>query len=224
MPLENLFVDSSATVDPRQAIYKRFGVLGNPFPNAAQTSGHPHLDTDADKTVDAAVKGFISNRESQAWAVTASQGIGKTNFLNAYEDALQRKLSDRGFYVIRYLADPDPSFDQLLRQIIEQFGEEHLRKLIETAKKPENKERLDVTLQNIRVNDVPRLFERLIKYNDDENRFQESLSLAYQWLLGLRVLKAHQDRLGIYYRLDTVEVQDAGTTRCGHFQCRTWRT
>ncbi len=208
MPLENLFQDrGSPPLDPRKAIYEQFGVLDNPFPNAAQTSGHPHLDTDADKLVDSAVGVFVHNLKSQTLAVTASQGIGKTNLLNAYEAALRRELRGKGFYIIRYLADPDPSFDQLLRSIFEHLGEDHLRKLAEEAAKPENEQRVAQLLEDIRVQDVRSMFQCLIKAKKENNeeRLQENISLAYQWLLGLRVLKAHHNSLGIYYRLDTIE-------------------
>src|SRR4051794_3428731 len=108
MPLEGLFPEQAAALavqDPRKVLCERFGVLGNPWPSSSQTSGHPHMPIPADQQVDAAVREFYSTRKSAVIAVTASQGIGKTNLLNAYEVALRDKLAQRGFFVIRYLAD-----------------------------------------------------------------------------------------------------------------------
>lgn len=208
MPLENLFADEGQGLqqDPRKEMFQRFGVVSNPFPNAAQTSGHPHLAADTDRQVDADVAAFVTDAKSQALAVTASQGIGKTNLLNAYESALNDKLTGRGFYVIRYMADPDPSFDHLLRAIFEQLGEDHLQRLASTATGHNESERVAALLDEVRVNDVRNMLERLIRAKrESAEDFDELVALAHQWLLGLRVLKAHREQLGVYYRLDTVE-------------------
>lgn len=40
-----------------------------------------------------------------------------------------------------------------------------------------------------------------------KEKLNERISLAYQWLLGLPVRKAHQTELGVNFRLDTVEAK-----------------
>jgi hypothetical protein len=40
-----------------------------------------------------------------------------------------------------------------------------------------------------------------------EGKLSDRLSLAYQWLLGLPVRKAHQTELGVNFCLDTVEAK-----------------
>ncbi len=94
MPLEDLFEKEAQAPESdsdQKKLCERFGVLANPFPSAAQTSGHPHLSTDADGLVDREVKAFIGEPRSHALAITASQGIGKTNLLNAYQEALHEQ-------------------------------------------------------------------------------------------------------------------------------------
>jgi hypothetical protein len=81
MPLRNLFADST-TLSPLQRqklLYQQFGVISNPFLRAAQIGRELHMATAADDQVDRAVKTFYDGRKSQAIAITASQGIGKTN-------------------------------------------------------------------------------------------------------------------------------------------------
>jgi hypothetical protein len=210
MPLEDLFKEEAQAPESdsdQKNLCERFGVLANPFPSAAQTSGHPHLSTDADGLVDREVKAFIGEPRSHALAITASQGIGKTNLLNAYEKALRGKLKDRGFFVIRYLADPEPSFEPLVRSIFEHLGEEHLKKVLATASRDDNQPKVEVLLDHVRVPDIKNMLEALIKMSREGNlsNFDQAIHLAHQWLLGLPVRKAHSEQLGINFRLDTVE-------------------
>jgi hypothetical protein len=208
MPLEGLFADDvapDAAAEPRRGIYEKFGIVNNPFPSAAQTSGHPHMPTDSDRLVDAAVREFYQDRGSQVIAVTASQGIGKTNLLNAYEAALREKLGPRGFFVIRYVADPEPSFDPLIRSIFEVLGEEHLRRTVQALREV-SQAATSTALGSLRTVEVGRVISALLRAQcDSEDRFEELIPLAQQWLLGLPVRKQHREELKIQFRLDTVE-------------------
>jgi hypothetical protein len=209
MPLEDLFDDDSQQLGDDQTarnLYERYGVLTNPFPSSAQTSGHPHLRTDADRIVDREIKEFIRSSKSGALAVTATQGIGKTNLLNAYERALREKLKGHGFFIIRYVADPEPLFDTLIRSIFEHLGEDHLSRIIE-ASAGMNRRSLKEFLGDIRTSDLRKAIEALMKIKDENNQdnFDEAIQLAYQWLIGLPVRKAHRETLGVNFRLDTVE-------------------
>ena len=210
MPLENLFTDeatSNAREEQPKLIYQKFGVLSNPFPSAGQTSGHPHMSTEADQQVDAAVKTFYSDRKSHVISITASQGIGKTNLLNAYENALREKLSSDGFFVIRYVPDPEPFFDPLIRSIFENLGEDYLRRSIQAlAKKKEEIDDIDKILEFVRMSEIKTMLKALVEVKSPE-KLNERISLAYQWLLGLPVRKAHQTELGVNFRLDTVEAK-----------------
>ncbi|GAX35955.1 P-loop NTPase fold protein [Nodularia sp. NIES-3585] len=210
MPLENLFTDEATANSPDQQtklLYQKFGVLSNPFPSAGQTSGHPHMLTEADKQVDAAVKIFYSDRKSHVISITASQGIGKTNLLNAYENALREKLSQHGFFVIRYVPDPEPFFDPLIRSIFENLGEDYLRRSINAlTKKKEEIDDIDKILGFVRMSEIKTMLKALVEVKPKE-KLNERISLAYQWLLGLPVRKAHQTELGVNFRLDTVEAK-----------------
>ncbi|MDJ0619148.1 MAG: hypothetical protein QNJ63_20805 [Calothrix sp. MO_192.B10] len=210
MPLENLFTDEVAVNAPEEQqklLYEKFGVLSNPFPSAGQTSGHPHMSTEADQKVDTAVKTFYSDRKSHVISITASQGIGKTNLLNAYEVALREKLSPLGFFVIRYVADPEPSFDPLIRSIFENLGEEYLHRSVNAlAKKVEKNDDVDELLNFVRTSEIKTMLKALLAAKSEEE-LSVRLSLAYQWLLGMPVRKNHQNELNVNFRLDTVEAK-----------------
>jgi hypothetical protein len=166
------------------------------------------MSTEADNQVDAAVKTFYSDRKSHVISITASQGIGKTNLLNAYENALREKLSQHGFFVIRYVPDPEPFFDPLIRSIFENLGEDYLRRSINAlAKKKEEIDDTDKLLEFVRMSEIKTMLKALLAVVDSEEKLSERLSLAYQWLLGLPVRKSHQTELGVNFRLDTVEAK-----------------
>ncbi len=208
MPLKDLFAGPALEVtreDRERKLYEAFAVLRNPFPNAAQTSDHPRMPTEEDSYIDNAVKNFYDTRRSRAIAITASQGVGKTNLLNSYEAQLQETLYPLGFFIIRYVADPEPSFDPLVRSIFEFLGKDHLRRSIQRLAK-EHIEVREKTLSAIRTLDVKKMLEALLgAQQTSEEQFNISLRLAYEWLLGFPVRKAHQEALKVYFRLDTVE-------------------
>jgi hypothetical protein len=208
MLLDNLFSDEThvLSLEERQKLlYNQFGILSNPFPSAApQTSEHPHKSTEADKSVDDAVKTFYFERKSHVLAVTASQGIGKTNLLNAYEKALREKLYPRGFFLIRYVADPEPSFEPLMRSVFEWLGKDYLYRSIEAlAARQDQAEEL---LGFARTGEVKAMLKAFLQAEKtSKEKLNLRVSLAYEWLLGFPVRKAHKEELDIYFRLDTVE-------------------
>lgn len=206
MPLENLFSDSTDELVglTHRRRYESFGILENPFPSAGQTSGHPHRTTPADQTLDAAIKEFYGNRRSQVWVVTASQGIGKTNLLNAYQTALRERLGPKGFFVIRYVADPEPTFDGLIRSIFDLLGEDHLRQVAEKLGALPETDR-ETRLLDAGSSDVRRVFAVLAANRGDSSRLSVLLPLANEWIRGLPVRKAHRSELGVQFRLDTIE-------------------
>ncbi len=213
MPLENLFTDEATTntlENQPKLLYQKFGVLSNPFPSAGQTSGHPHMSTEADQQVDVAVKTFYADRKSHVISITASQGIGKTNLLSAYENALRTKLSQHGFFVIRYVPNPEPFFDPLIRSIFENLGEDYLLRSINQLSEKVEKQSNDVDelLEFMRMSEIKIMIKALLRAkSQSEDALHSRISLAYQWLLGLPVRKAHQTELGVNFRLDTVEAK-----------------
>jgi hypothetical protein len=203
MPLKNVFDTTiSDTEQQRKLLYRRYGLFNNPFPSAAQTNGHPHMPTRADDQVDGYIKTFYNDRKSQAVAITASQGIGKTNFLNAYEQELRDFMGSKGFFVIRYVADPEPSFDPFIRSIFTSLQENNLLSQAIEASISQS----DSVLSSVKM---PEVRSVLISLQDakktSEEKFQKRLDLANDWLLGLPVRKEHRTELCIQFRLDTVE-------------------
>lgn len=108
----------------------RFGVLANPFPASNRTSGNPHYETEADEEAEDRIVTFLRDGKSQVVVVEGAQGVGKTNFLNHFESEIRDALDDReGRYVVRYLADPEGSFEGTTRRLFEEMGASHLRRL-----------------------------------------------------------------------------------------------
>jgi hypothetical protein len=124
--------------------------------------------------------------------------------LSAYENALKEKLGPRGFFVIRYIADPEPTFDPLIRSVFEHLGEDHLRTVARKLREATNGD-YESRLDNVRTGDVKAMFRALAQSIDDDARLDERVTLANQWLLGLPVRKAHREELLVQFRLDTVE-------------------
>ncbi len=180
-------------------LYNKFGILANPFPASNQTSANPHRPIDADAEVEKRIITFLRDRRSQVVVVEGTQGVGKTNFLNHIEAEVRSVMRDLdGYYMVRYLADPEPAFDGTTRRLFEELGTEHLEQLRDSLKgdrKP---------IGEARGHDMRRALHRLVKSRDEDH-----LDLMMQWLLGLRVLKVHRQSLGIQFRLDTVESKTA---------------
>lgn len=180
-------------------LYDRYGVISNPFPSSNQTSDNPHYALgEADELAESQIATFIRDNKSQAVVVEGTQGVGKTNFLNYFEAEITDVSSDlQGYYVVRYLADPETTFDGTIRRLLQELGPDHLRKI---AKKISDKES---HVDSVRSQDVRTALYRLAH---SENDISE---LMMEWLLGFRLLKAHRETLGVQFRLDTVESKTA---------------
>ncbi len=191
-------IRDEATEDAPQQIYAVFGVDSNPFPASNQTSDNPHLATDADTEVEDRIVTFLRNQRSQVVVVEGTQGVGKTNFLCHFADEIRSAMDEMdGYYVVRYFADPERSFDGTTRRMFEGLGTEHLRKL---ANALSGSRAARQAIQAASGHDMQTALERI-----RQEPSQENLGFMMEWLMGLRILKAHRLALGVQFRLDTVE-------------------
>ncbi len=180
-------------------LYDKFGVLANPFPASNQTSDNPHQVLDADAEAERRVVTFFRDGRSQVVVVEGTQGVGKTNFLNHFESEIRSVVGDRsGYYVVRYLADPEASFEGTTRRLFEELGPDHLGRLAERLQEDGS------PVEEARGYDMRTALRRLGVHRDEGAR-----DLMMQWLLGLRLLKVHRQTLGVQFRLDTVESKTA---------------
>lgn len=178
------------------AIFKNFGVVSNPYPTSNQTAGNPHYPLDVDDQAEDRILTFIRDGNSEVLVVLGTQGVGKTNFLNYIEQQVTEAKSDLDkFYVVRYLADPEPSFDATIRTIFQELGTGHLKKVATALSDSEE------ALSVIKSFD---LRQALTALRDDPNN-EDLAKLLMEWLLGFRLLNAHRYNLGVSFRLDTVE-------------------
>lgn len=185
--------------DAAERLFARFGIVSNPFPASNQTSGNPHQTIAADEEMETRILTFLRDGRSQVVVVEGTQGVGKTNFLNHVESEILSVMSDLdGYYMVRYLADPEPTFAGTTRRLFEELGTDHL---VELAKRLKSDGR---PISEARGHDMQTALRRLAK-----DASEETLDLMMQWLLGLRVLKSHRLTLGIQFRLDTVESKTA---------------
>lgn len=184
------------TRQPAKDLHGQYGLLANPFPPSSQTAGHPHYRTPADDEIEERVLSFLRDHSSQVVVVEGTQGVGKTNLLNFWEKEIEGALADAdGYYVIRYLADPEASFDGTIRRLFQELGVDHIRKL--GLKLSENKVAIDV----VRSPDMRVALHRLAEKRGDG----EVAERFVEWLLGFRILKIHRELLNVQFRLDTVE-------------------
>ena len=142
---------------------------------------------------------FLRDYRSQVVVVEGTQGVGKTNFLNHFESEIRSVMEELdGYYMVRYLADPEPTFDGTTRRLFEELGTEHLRRLAKRLRYNRT------PINEARGHDMRIALHRLVDFTDDDE-----FDLMMQWLLGLRILKAHRTTLGVQFRLDTVESKTA---------------
>ena len=177
-------------------LFSRFGVLTNPFPSSSQTANNPHYRLPVDDDAEARIVSFLRDGKSQVVVIEGTQGVGKTNFLSFFEAEIQDVLSDmEGYYVVRYLADPEASFEGTIRRLFQELGTDHLIKLADTISK--NNSLLDA----VRSQDMRAALHSLVKTEEKG----DVAKLMMEWLLGFRLLKVHRETLGVQFRLDTVE-------------------
>ena len=183
--------------DTATDLLDRFGILTNPFPASNQTLDNPRYPQAADEDTEERIVAFFRDGKSQAVIVEGTQGVGKTNFLNHWESQIRSAVADRDdYYFVRYLADPESSFEATTRRIFEALGTEHLRTLADRI------ERNESSIENARGHDMKTALRRL---RSDPDVADEML----EWLSGLRLLKVHRQKLGVQFRLDTVESKTA---------------
>lgn len=191
----------------RGKLYEKYGFGENPFPAAGQPFGHTRLEDDIDGEIAGAIQEFErEDLRTQVLVIEGTQGVGKTNLLNYYEQELKDCFgTDKGFYIIRYYSDPEPSFDSILRKIFQALGEEHLVVLGEKLAKLDDNKRGEV-IGVARSHEIRVLLSKLSRAAGASGEEINGVSAtAIEWLVGLRLLKKHRDDLGVTFRLDTVE-------------------
>lgn len=178
------------------ALVSTYGVLNNPFPTSSQTSNHPHYPLEEDEEAENRLLAFFREGLSEVLVVLGTQGVGKTNFLNHLEQQiLEANEGSDDYYVVRYMADPEPTFDSTIRTILQELGPRHLRKVAKAVATDA------ASLGGVKSFDLRQALLALSKDPKDDDLNQ----LAMDWLLGFRLLNAHRQQLGVSFRLDTVE-------------------
>lgn len=191
--------------DSSERLFASFGVRKNPFPSAGQPSGHPHqVVGDADSEIEKRIVTFERDHTAQVIVVEGTQGVGKTNLLNYYQQELEEMYrGEKGAYIIRYYPDPEPSFDGVLRKIIEELGEAHFVALAEALAALGATERAARLGGSVRNHEVKNALTVLAEAGPSDRASLAAVMI--EWLVGLRVLKRHTEMLGVKFRLDTVE-------------------
>lgn len=198
---------ASSSDDPSRNLFKRFGLLANPFPPSSQTTNNPHRPTAADEEIEARIESFIRDNKTQVVVISGTQGTGKTNVLNHYEAeiaALHASGDLPGFYVIRYLADPEASFEGTIRKLFQELGVSHILKLAEALKKTAAD-----PISEARSVEVRTALRYLSRADLNAETVKQTAEAFLDWLLGMRLLKVHRQLLGVNFRLDTVEAKTA---------------
>jgi hypothetical protein len=195
MSLRDKIKAQDGVVAPAADLYGSFGVLGNPFPSSSQTANNPHFPVAADEEAEARIVSFLRDGKSQVLVVEGTQGVGKTNFLNHFESEIQGALAElEGYYIVRYLADPEASFEGTIRRLFQELGIDHLRKLAGRLRED------GTPIDGVRMPDM-RAALQAIKVGKEDER----LKAMMEWLLGFRLLKFHREAIDVQFRLDTVE-------------------
>lgn len=192
---------SIRAADAGMDLYSMYGVKRNPYPSANQTSDNPHYRVGpAEELTEIQILSFLRDNRSQTIVIEGTQGVGKTNFLNFFEKDIEdatRYLE--GYYVVRYLADPENSFDGTVQKLLEALGTEHIKNLLKGIKNIDNNEKGISPIERARSHDMRTALYRAANSEADVS------SLLMDWLLGVRLLKTHKEELGVQFRLDTVE-------------------
>lgn len=189
----------------QKAVFNRFGVVENPFPAAGQPFGHPRLENDVDEKVVSDIQEFETSHKTQVLVIEGSQGVGKTNLLNYYQNELKALYQDdKTCYIIRYYPDPEPSFDAIIRRVFQELGENHLRGMARNLNNL-SRDKKSAVIDTAKNHELRLVLRKLAKSAESGDAYLEPTSeTAMEWLLGLRVLNKHKE-LGVRFRLDTVE-------------------
>ena len=185
----------------KDRVLDAFGVMGNPFPTSNQTSGNPHYPLPEDDQAEDRIGAFVRDGSSEVLVVVGTQGVGKTNFINHLEQEI-RGNELGGYYVVKYMADPEPSFNGTIRAVLQELGTGHLKSVV-SALAASGEGAADV-LAGVRSYDLRQALLALRKNGNDDG-----YELCMEWLFGFRVFKAHREALGVNFRLDTVESRTA---------------
>ena len=185
-------------------LFNKIGVITNPFPPSGQTSQHPRMESQIDDDISNRVRKFEgTGNPSQIILIEGTQGIGKTNLLNYYQQEFEDLYKeDKESYIIQYFPDPEPSFDAVIRRVFQGLNHELFKNIalkLSELPKDERNQIKDIALNK----EVQIVLNRLERVEDD--RLDEYSKLALEWFMGLRLLKAHREKLGVNFRLDTVE-------------------
>lgn len=191
--------------EDQRVLRNKFRILDNPFPAAGQPFGHPHLESEIDQLIISDIQEFENSHKTQILVIEGTQGVGKTNLLNYYQNELEDLYQDdKGFYIIRYYPDPEPSFDAIIRRIFQALGDDHIKKIAQKLSNLGSIERSTI-IDTAKSHEVRTVLHHLAKKGKNGDDQLDSISeAAMEWLLGLRVLNKHKE-LGIRFRLDTVE-------------------
>jgi len=204
---EKLRSSNVPLMDVRKGLFEEFGIIENPFPSAGQPSDHPRMEDDTDEKVVDSIREFERDRKnSQVIVIEGTQGVGKTNLLNYYQNELEDLYAnsiDGRFYIIRYYPDPEQTFDGILKKIFLEMGKPffiHLGK-----KLSEDGLALDNRLKGVTNEEVRNALRSLADWDDKEEVLENRAALILEWVLGLRIVNAHRSELGVKFRLDTIE-------------------
>ena len=181
-------------------ILETFGILTNPFPTSNQNSDNPHYPISEDDLAEDRIVTFLRDVNSEVLVVLGTQGVGKTNFLNYLEDEIQNSKAELGgYYIVKYMADPESTFDGTIRTIFQELGTDHLKRIAKALSSSNE------PLSKVRSYDLRQAL--LTLSNEIQN--DENFDLCLEWLFGLRIFNAHKNGLGITFRLDTLESRTA---------------
>jgi hypothetical protein len=205
MSLRDRIANSASRAGGRsKELYERFGLSRNPFPPAGEPSDHPHLATPQEEKVNDAVVVFDRDHTSQVLLIEGTQGVGKTNLLSFFQSELQDVyLNNKAFYIIRYYPDPESSFDGIIRRLFQELGEAHVSKVATKLAAMPREEREAIVAQ-ASGHEFRLVLHSLVRTKNTPE-FSECVTLALEWLVGLRLVKRHREVLGVQFRLDTVE-------------------
>ncbi len=190
----------------QRALYRKYGLIDNPFPSAGQPSGRLRLEDSADDAMESRFRQFEEGgHASQVMTIEGTQGAGKTNLLNYYEEQFRDYYRDKeAYYIIRYY--PDPSFDSVLRKVLQYFDYGHFENVGRTLAQSSDTVR-SAAKERAGQHDVRIVLNSLERAGGSGEQLTECARLAADWFLGLRVRKRHREVLGVSFRLDTVEAR-----------------